>query len=84
MVYVWIGLAVVLLVGGLVLITQGGSQIGGSLVLLAVVIGLILAICPARAQAFSGADDCEAGHCADRYHDGYHLEHSLNWAVPLP
>jgi hypothetical protein len=84
MVYVWIGLAVVLLVAGLFLITQGGSQIGGSLALLAVVIGLILAICPARAQAFSGADNCQTGRCADQYHDGYHIEHSLSWAVALP
>lgn len=84
MVYVWVGLAVVLLVAGLFLITQGGAQIGGSLALLAIVIGLILVICPARAQAFSGADNCEAGRYADRSHDEYHLKHAHNWAPVLP
>jgi hypothetical protein len=81
MTYFWIGLAVVLIVAGLFVITQGGSQVGGTLALLGVVIGLVLVICPARAQGFRGADDSEARCCADRNHDGYHLKHASNLGI---
>ena len=45
MTYFWIALAVVLIIVGLFLVTQGGDQIGASLTVIGVAIGLILAVC---------------------------------------
>jgi hypothetical protein len=50
LIYFWIGLAVIMILVGLFLMTQGGAYLGQPLVMIGIVIGLILAICPARAR----------------------------------
>ena len=50
MIYFWIALAVVLIIVGLFVMTQGGDQLGASFTVIGVVIGLILAICPSHSR----------------------------------
>lgn len=83
MIYFWIGSAIILIIVGLFIITQGGAQIGGTLALLGVAIVLILAICPAHAEGLGRADNCQANCRSDRNHDANHLKHGPIWASML-
>lgn len=64
MIFFWIGLAIILIIVGLFLMTQGGAYLGQPLVMIGIVIGLILAICPARARIEISAVAMSATHAA--------------------
>lgn len=50
MIWLWIAIALVLILGGLFIFTQGGQNLGPAIVTIGVVILLILLVSPARAR----------------------------------